>query len=76
MPDNPVRDVIAGHMRAELARAKKTQREFAAALGIDQASLWLRLNSQRSFRAEEIVLAAQYFGVPVEQLTGVPERAS
>jgi transcriptional regulator with XRE-family HTH domain len=64
---NDVRQTIAAEVRAEVARQKKTQRELGAVLEMDQASVWMRLNGKTPWRAEELVVLAQYFGVPVEQ---------
>lgn len=58
---------IAAEVRAEMARQNKTQREIAAILGIPQPSLCLRVNGERSFRAEELAVLAEALDVPVER---------
>lgn len=60
---NDVREAIAGEVRAELARKRKTQREAAAAIGIDQSAFWQRLEGKRPFKAEEISALAQFLDV-------------
>lgn len=64
---NEVRERIAAEVRAEIARQQRTQRDVADILGIPQSALWLRLKARRAFRAEELALLADAFGVPVER---------
>lgn len=66
------KSAIAAEVRAELARQRKTHTELAGVIGVDQGSASLRVQGQRSFRAEELVLVAEWLGVPVSQfLSGV-----
>jgi transcriptional regulator with XRE-family HTH domain len=78
MDTDTFRTVIAGHVRAEMARQCKTQRDLAEVLGIDEGSTSLRFRGARSFRAEELVQVADWLGVPIGQLVpvGAVERAS
>lgn len=55
-------------MRAEMARHGRTQRQLAAALGLDQPSISLRLRGERPFKAEELVKAAAFLGVSIDKL--------
>lgn len=71
-----VRAAIAAEVRAELARQSKTQRDVAAALGMEQAGVSLRCRGVRPFRAEELVALAEWLGVPVTQFTSAPERVA
>ncbi|MEU5939377.1 helix-turn-helix transcriptional regulator [Micromonospora sp. NPDC047548] len=66
--------MIAAEVRAELARQNKTQRDLGDLLHITQPSVQLRLSGQRPFRAEELVLIADWLGVPPAQF--LPEPAS
>ncbi|WP_123605500.1 helix-turn-helix transcriptional regulator [Micromonospora sp. Llam0] len=58
-------EAIAAEVRAEMARQQKSQRDMAAALGMPQQVLQIRLVGRRSFRAEELALVAEVLGVPV-----------
>jgi predicted XRE-type DNA-binding protein len=60
------REAIATEVRAEVARQQKSQRDIAAILGIPQPSVQLRLKGERPFRAEELVMLAEAFGVSVD----------
>jgi len=71
---NEVRAKIAAEVRAEVARQKKSQREIASMLGVDQAGAWRRLNGEQPWRADELVKLAEALGVPVAQFLG--ERAA
>lgn len=67
---------IAAEVRAELARQRKTQRDIADVLGLPQSAVWLRLNGDRSFRAEELVRIADALGVPVATFLPTEARAA
>lgn len=69
MPVN-ARESIAAEVRAELARQRKSQREVAEAIGMEQPNLQLRLAGKRPFRAEELAALAEVFGVPVGRFYG------
>lgn len=71
MQPDDARAAIAAEMRAEMARQGKTQRELGAVLKLDQPSISLRLRGERSFKAEEIAVAAAWLGVPVAQFVPV-----
>lgn len=75
MPSD-VRSQIATEVRAEMARQFKTQRDLAKLLAVDQGSASLRLQGERSFRAEELVRVAEWLDVPVTQFTDASERAA
>lgn len=62
------RDAVAAEIRAELSRRKQSQRDVAAILGIPQSAVNLRLQGQRAFRAEELVMLAEAWGIPVSKL--------
>jgi transcriptional regulator with XRE-family HTH domain len=74
--ESDVRATIAAEVRAELARQNKTQRELAAALGLDHSSTWLRLRGERSFRAEELAATAEWLGVPIANFMPTEQVAS
>ena len=64
------RKAIATEVRAEIGRQQKSQREVAELLGLTVSSLHPRLKGTRPFRAEELVLLANAFGVSIDRLTG------
>lgn len=59
-----------------MARQFKTQRDLAALLSVDQGSASLRLQGERSFRAEELVAVAEWLDVPVAQFTSGQDVAA
>jgi transcriptional regulator with XRE-family HTH domain len=64
---DPERQRIAAEVRAEMARQQKTQREVGEILDLPQASIYLRLQAKRAFRAEELAKLAEAFGVPISR---------
>lgn len=70
------RKAIATEVRAEIGRQQKSQREVAELLGMTVSSLHPRLKGTRAFRAEELVLLADAFGIPVGRLLGVHPAVS
>lgn len=78
MPDNePIvatsdrlesaRQAIAGEVRAEMARKRKSLRDVAGVIGVSHESVRQRLNGEVSFRSDELVLLADELGVPAAQ---------
>lgn len=67
-----LRHVIAAEVRAELGRQNKTHREVGEILGLPQSSTTLRINGERSFRAEEILKLADALSVPVDRFLMTP----
>lgn len=61
------RQTIAAEVRAEMARQRKTHQELADVLGFTKQAVSIRLRGLRSFRAEELVAAANWLNVPVSQ---------
>lgn len=59
---------LAGNIRAELARRRKTQAELRERLGISRQSLRRSLLGERPFQANEIAIAADFLGVEVGDL--------
>jgi transcriptional regulator with XRE-family HTH domain len=62
-----LRTSIAAEIRAEMARQNKTQSELAEAIRTTQATASYRLRGLNAFAAEELVLIADWLGVPVTQ---------
>lgn len=67
---------IAGTVRAELARQRKTQSDLQSQLGISRHSLYRRLSGESHFDARELVIVANFLGVRVGDLFGEPVQAS
>lgn len=65
---------VAAEIRAELARQKMSQREFARKLGIDPALVSKRLAVApgRSWTIDELDSIAVVLDVPVDQLLASP----
>lgn len=49
--------------KAALARAGKTQKELAQALGIDQSTLWRKITNDGSFTRQEINSIIEFLGI-------------
>jgi hypothetical protein len=63
---------VAANVRAALARGRRTQRELASAMGIDEHRVYKRVGGRVPFSADEIVLVARFLGTTVEDLVALP----
>lgn len=61
------RHAIAGEVRAEMARQRKSLRDIAAVLGISHEAVRQRTTGEVPFRADELVLLGESLGIPAEQ---------
>lgn len=61
---------IAGAVRAELARQRKSQQDLQQRLGISRATLGRRLSGHSPFDANELVVVADFLGLSVAELVG------
>lgn len=59
---------IAGTVRAELARQRKTQQELQNRLGISRAGMYRRMTGESHFDARELVIVADFLGITVGSL--------
>lgn len=59
---------VAGEVRALLARRRISGKQLAAHLGISQFAVSRRLRGETPFSIDELSCAAEFLGVPVEQL--------
>ena len=59
---------VAGEIRAELARQRRTQTDLAAELGLSQPSVSQRLSGQVPMTVDEVARIADWRGVPVSVL--------
>lgn len=56
-------DEINAMIRAELARRRMTQAQLAAALGLSQPSISMRLNGSLDWKHSEMQAVARIFGM-------------
>jgi transcriptional regulator with XRE-family HTH domain len=61
-------EIVAGEVRAEMARQKRSQDNLSAELGWTQAFLSRRLTGKNAFSTDEIEAVARALGVPLAQL--------
>ncbi len=59
---------VSANVRAELARASKTQSDLATALGKDRSWIVDRLHGRADWRVHDIVVVAHAIGCPVSSL--------
>lgn len=64
------RDVLAANLRAERARARRTQEEVAAAVGVDPATVSNYESGASAPSYETAWRLADYYGVTLDQLGG------
>jgi transcriptional regulator with XRE-family HTH domain len=62
---NVSRESVAAEVRAALARAQRSGRNVAAALGWTQPYMSRRLNGDRPFDVDDLTAIADELGVPV-----------
>jgi hypothetical protein len=59
---------VAGEVRAEIARQRRTQGEVAVSAGWNQQYLSRRLTCDIAFSTDDIEILARVLGVPIGQL--------
>lgn len=59
---------VAGEVRAELARQRKTAADLSAALGVTQHTAGRRISGEVPFDVIELAQVAIWLGVPLAQL--------
>lgn len=64
-PTNKPDPQVAASVRAELARANRTQQTLAAHLHLSQPAVSRRLSGEVSFSIDELVSIAEYLSVEV-----------
>lgn len=60
---------LAGEIRAELGRQRKTVRGLAKHLHIGEVTLWRRMTGVSEFRLDELASVADFLGLSVSELT-------
>ncbi len=66
---------VAGNIRAELARRKRTQTGLAERLGMKRQNLSQRLHGRVPFRLHELQTAADYLDMSLVDLIGTESVA-
>lgn len=66
-------NLVAGQVRAELARTRIPQKRVAEVLGTSRAAVCRRLSGEIPFDVAELEAIAELLGIPVTQLL---ERAA
>ena len=64
---HPIDRKVGANVRAEMARAGKTQEQVAAALRVGQASVSDRLRGVVPFHIPELVVLSRELGVPLQR---------
>lgn len=66
----------AANVRAELGRQRRTRRDLAAAMGVDEHRVSKRVRGLVPFSADELAVAAEFLQVSVDDLTGASTSAT
>ena len=61
---------VAGQVRAEMARQRKTTAELATTLGVHKETARFRLNGERPFGLIELAKVAAWLQVDIDALAG------
>lgn len=67
---------IAGTVRAELARQRKSQQALQTRLNISRATMRRRLTGEQPFDANELIIVADFLGMAASELLGEAKAAS
>ena len=67
-------EYVAGEIRAGLARHRMSQLDLAAAIGINPSGLSRRLTGKREFTLTELIRAAEFLGVDLQDLIATTTR--
>jgi transcriptional regulator with XRE-family HTH domain len=67
---NSVRERVAGAVRAEIARQRRSRHDLAAAIGVSRATVDRRLAGEQDFTVTELQDAADFLGVKAADLLG------
>lgn len=68
MAEITAQETLVGNIRALKARRRVSDGAFGEALGLSRTATNERLNLKVKFQIEEVQAAADFFGVPLEQL--------
>lgn len=67
---NSVRERVAGAVRAEIARQRRSRLDLANAIGVSRATIDRRLAGDQDFTVTELQDAADFLGVKAADLLG------
>lgn len=65
---------VAGEVRAELARQRKTAADLSAALGVTPHTAGRRISGEVPFDVIELTQVSIWLGIPVERLMGIEPK--
>lgn len=65
---NSVRERVAGAVRAEVARQRRSRLDLARAIGVSRATVDRRLAGEQDFTVTELQDAADFLGVKAADL--------
>lgn len=68
--DEPGTRAISANVRAEIARAGRTQRDIAEAIGLTYSQWQRRMSGTVKWRIDELQRIARHLSVPLPALTG------
>jgi transcriptional regulator with XRE-family HTH domain len=68
--------LVAGEVRATLARRQISGKQLAAHLGVSQFAVSRRLRGETAFSIDELSATADYLGVPVSAFLDASEPAA
>lgn len=71
----PLAEIIATEVRAEMARQRVSGRQLARVLELSQPQIADRLNGKIQIRPNELEKIADYFGVPVARFLTAPSTS-
>lgn len=63
-------DIVAGNLRAEMARQRLTSNDLASFLSISQSSASRRINGDTAIPTKEIAPICEFLGIDVTRLLG------
>lgn len=67
---------VAGALRAEMARQRKTGLDLARLLNCSQSSASRRMVGEKSLDLDELGLVAEWLDVPLTTLLGATDKAA
>lgn len=68
-------DAVAGEVRAEMARKRRTAADLAVVLGISQHTAGQRLNGRSSFTFVELALTCAWLEISIGTLVARAEKS-
>lgn len=72
--NTPLREYLAGEIRAEVARQQASKSAIAAALGVVPATISRKLSGEQPFHTEELDVIATMLNIPPSELVARAEE--